>query len=213
MDNSNEDLEIAHLSKALGWSDPQGLYGYTETSEFKDIYVFFDYGDKTSSVNELATKAFSMYGLGGAMLREKPKWGKIRGSVVIIRLKPDLNFSPNAVHNPNFTLEEIYKTIIFFRDSEVSAYKIALNRDTARVMGVNTGMESMMGMPSFYIGPNGLRTTSQMERTLDQCEVCAKTQAMAGRLKQCTRCKSALYCSRECQKTAWKKHKKICHTL
>ena len=71
-DDYVEPLEIAHLKKTLGWSDPRGLFGYSKTSEYKDLYVYFDYGDKTSPVNELATKAFKLYGLGGAMCFGKP---------------------------------------------------------------------------------------------------------------------------------------------
>jgi hypothetical protein len=94
-----EAIEIDYLSRTLGWSDPRGLFGYSETSEYKDLYVYFDYGDKTSAVNELATKAFKMYGLGGAMVgRAEPTWGNIRGTVIIVRLEPDPTFSPNLVY-------------------------------------------------------------------------------------------------------------------
>ena len=84
LDANIEGIEIAHISSALGWSDPRGLCGYSESSEYKDLYIYFDYRDKTSHVNELATKAFKMYGLGGAMVSGKPTWGKIHGSVVVV---------------------------------------------------------------------------------------------------------------------------------
>jgi len=38
-----------------------------------------------------------------------------------------------------------------------------------------------------------------------KCDVCSSLGA-----KPCARCKRAFYCSAECQKTAWKKHKKTC---
>jgi hypothetical protein len=38
------------------------------------------------------------------------------------------------------------------------------------------------------------------------CEVCGNT----GRLFHCNRCKSGLYCSRDCQKAAWREHKRQC---
>ena len=39
------------------------------------------------------------------------------------------------------------------------------------------------------------------------CDHCGKTNANA----QCSRCKSAYYCGRECQSASWKEHKKICN--
>ena len=38
-----------------------------------------------------------------------------------------------------------------------------------------------------------------------KCDVCSSLGA-----KPCARCKRAFYCSAECQKSAWKKHKKTC---
>jgi hypothetical protein len=41
-------------------------------------------------------------------------------------------------------------------------------------------------------------------KTCDQCH------AIHEKLFKCSRCNGALYCSRECQKTAWKLHKAVC---
>jgi len=40
-----------------------------------------------------------------------------------------------------------------------------------------------------------------------ECSSCGKA---SGALKRCSRCKSAAYCSVECQKRAWRQHKLVC---
>jgi splicing suppressor protein 51 len=45
------------------------------------------------------------------------------------------------------------------------------------------------------------------------CLKCEKTEAETGPLKQCSKCKSARYCTRDCQKADWKQHKKNCASL
>jgi hypothetical protein len=51
----------------------------------------------------------------------------------------------------------------------------------------------------------------------DTSEICAGCKkklhfsiSTAEALKRCARCKETFYCSRECQKTDWKSHKKSC---
>lgn len=57
-------------------------------------------------------------------------------------------------------------------------------------------------------------TRALIERALERhaadlrfCTNCAKTE---GKLMACTRCKAARYCSGECQKSDWGRHKKLC---
>ena len=129
---------MKHLKSTLGWSNPQGLYGYSKNSGYKDLFVYFDHHANKSStpINKLATKAFEMYGLGGAQLAqsEKPNWGPIRGSVILLRIEPDYNFSPDEVFRPDISLDEMYDTLVFFRDSKLSAQRIALQRDKERMI-------------------------------------------------------------------------------
>mmetsp|Transcript_19880 Transcript_19880/g.26417 ORF Transcript_19880/g.26417 Transcript_19880/m.26417 type:complete len:254 (-) Transcript_19880:304-1065(-) len=211
LDNTSERLEISYLSRALGWSDPRGLYGYTKNSEYKDLYAYFDYGDKSSPVNELVTNAFKMYGLGG--VQERPTWGNIRGSVVITRMEPDLGFSPNLAYNPNLTIEEMYQTLVFFRDSKDCAYDIAIRRDSVRFMKNRGSLFLARGKNAFYNAPNGSRTYTEIVRDMRQCNKCNKSQSIVGELRRCTVCKVTLYCSKECQKADWRRHKIECRAL
>lgn len=43
-----------------------------------------------------------------------------------------------------------------------------------------------------------------------RCRICQKTGET---MKKCSQCKTARYCSTECQKADWKQHKPICETL
>jgi hypothetical protein len=43
-----------------------------------------------------------------------------------------------------------------------------------------------------------------------RCMSCERTDDTV-QLRGCSRCKAVYYCSRECQKTDWKWHKKVCH--
>ncbi|KAF7529978.1 hypothetical protein PCG10_004953 [Penicillium crustosum] len=46
---------------------------------------------------------------------------------------------------------------------------------------------------------------------LNGCQVCGKDEdANGSALMNCSRCHKAKYCSRDCQKVDWKKHKKVC---
>jgi hypothetical protein len=45
----------------------------------------------------------------------------------------------------------------------------------------------------------------------DMCRNCSTIAKPGQRLLQCTRCKTAHYCNKLCQKTDWKRHKSECH--
>ena len=58
--------------------------------------------------------------------------------------------------------------------------------------------------------PNPIPSTPE-EST--QCVHCHNAATVDQPLKLCTKCQSVRYCSRNCQKAAWKAHKKQCPLL
>jgi len=45
------------------------------------------------------------------------------------------------------------------------------------------------------------------------CVKCGISEGTKGKLMQCSRCKLAYYCSKDCQKADWKSHKEFCKTV
>lgn len=160
-----------------------------------------------------------MYGLDGAQC--EPNW-TIRGSALVIRIEPDYNFSPDAKFIPLISTQEMYDTIVFFRDCKDSPRKIAMKRDSVRMLGsfamnpptAAGGMNmNVMNMNGFYMG-TGLRSLDKVRKDAEVCDACGKSQALLSeKLKKCQGCKVTSYCSKNCQKKAWKAHKKFCANL
>lgn len=93
-------------------------------SEYKDLCAYFNYGDVISPINEVATKAF-------LKVSETPTGEHIRGNVIVFRLQPDYSVSPWIQYLPIISIEEMYRTMIFFCNAKESAYTQALKRDIA----------------------------------------------------------------------------------
>ena len=108
-----EQTEIRHLTSQLGWTNPVGLLGYSRNGYYKDLWLYFNRADTTSTVNEMADRAFRMYGLGGAQVFQKPTFKPIRGVVIVMRLEPDPNFCPPPPfkYQPALALEDVYDTL------------------------------------------------------------------------------------------------------
>jgi hypothetical protein len=56
-----------------------------------------------------------------------------------------------------------------------------------------------------------LSPTDELEPCCAHCSCTATAAAAAGgKLRQCSRCRSALYCSADCQRAAWQQHRTSC---
>ena len=110
----------------------QGVPGYTEHGQHRDLYIYFDHADKTSPINELASKAFRMYGLRGAARLD---WALIRGPAVVLRAEPPCKsyeemLACSNVQLQRLTVNDVASTLLYFRDR--CARTIAVERDMAR---------------------------------------------------------------------------------
>src|SRR6218665_1278061 len=64
-------------------------------------------------------------------------------------------------------------------------------------------------------GPNlqEIKVKDQNDAIADKSgELCVYCRLENSKMKKCTKCKSAAYCSRECQRADWKRHKTECQT-
>ena len=122
------------MQRELGWRDVQGLQGYTEHARYRDLYIYFDHADTVSPANELATKAFSMYGLRGAACKD---WDLIRGPAIVVRAEPPCSsysemLARSNVQLPQLTVDEVASTLCYFR--ERCARAAARERDMIRTL-------------------------------------------------------------------------------
>ena len=130
---ATEAAEVAALQRELGWRNVQGVPGYTEHAQYRDLYIYFDHADKISPVNELASKAFRMYGLRGAA---RIDWALIRGPAIVVRAEPPVSsyeetFACSDVRLSQLTVDEVASTLSYFRGR--CARDVAQERDMARM--------------------------------------------------------------------------------
>ena len=55
-----------------------------------------------------------------------------------------------------------------------------------------------------------LAVKAELEERMRHWKVCASCQIALQKMKKCSVCKDAHYCSRECQRKAWPEHKQTC---
>mmetsp|Transcript_29278 Transcript_29278/g.39065 ORF Transcript_29278/g.39065 Transcript_29278/m.39065 type:complete len:264 (-) Transcript_29278:479-1270(-) len=223
---ADEAKEKAELRRRFGWKDVRGLTCYSATGTYRDLYVYFDYADKRSEINKVATKAFKCYGLDGAQVGKE--WNHIRGSCVVVRAEPPVTrvggmfqfFSSNVSstppststthdYDPTISIDEMVETLMFFKGKKAST--VARSRDIERTqasmpLGFNPPNDARLA----YVSPSTVRNPDQVARDREKCLQCHKPKGMMSKLMHCPCSKDVLYCSRECQKAHWKVHKVTC---
>lgn len=148
-----EVKEKAHLKKR-GMKDPTGLYGYSKDGYYKDLYIYFDRGDTTSPINEVASMAFSCYGANGA---QHAPAEVIRGKCYVLCLEPSASMPPPEpfTYSPFISPKEVLDTLLYFRRPEINPREIAQQRDAKRMQGMFAGFGG--GFPGLYVGTGGFR--------------------------------------------------------
>ena len=108
-----------------------------------------------SPANELATKAFSMYGLRGAACKG---WDLIRGPAIVVRAEPPCStyeqmLARSNVQLPQLTADEMASTLCCFRKR--CARAVARERDMARMLsnGASLPAAAQGPVPKQACGP------------------------------------------------------------
>jgi predicted DNA-binding protein YlxM (UPF0122 family) len=80
---------------------------------------------------------------------------------------------------------------------------------------INLAMEALSVQSSAHMQKAEARQSQKTAKiNKDHCSQCKKTGAELNTiLQKCARCRTVLYCSKECQRTDWPKHKEVCRVL
>jgi len=125
----------------------------------------------------------------------------------------------NQPHPPPFTLEEVEHSSV----RQLKAFLISRGINPQAFLEKSEMIERAKAELAASIEPpqspsQSRAPTAHQQSTFQQYPQASSTQAASCRhcrmvgagLKQCSRCKSAWYCSSECQRKDWKDHKKSC---
>lgn len=86
--------------------------------------------------------------------------------------------------------------------------------DVSQVFSIDIGLKTPGQPGAFSVQVRELGTLAHFQETHKEskrvaCHGCKKFLAVESAMR-CSGCKKAFYCSRQCQKNAWKTHKSLC---
>lgn len=88
---------------------------------------------------------------------------------------------------------------------------LSMNDNMAKIHKTSTKTrDSPLPQPSFSSQDRNSSTSGMIST---RCSTCANAPAPGSSLSRCSRCKNAFYCSKTCQKTAWRSHKFECEPI
>jgi len=178
--NEHDDELVCEVLKFSNSNLLQQLAGHSQ--EYSDSLMFLAL--RMIHRHPLALKATQNQGLTTLQVAEHPQYKACREIVKVLRLTPKyISSTPFPALLRQHLPKQFVDDHIFGTYNTACTFIKHMKYDKAELVEV----EDVLKKPT------------------RQCDVC-KTATT----KACARCKTSYFCSAECQKSAWKKHKKTC---
>lgn len=87
----------------------------------------------------------------------------------------------------------------------------ALQSDNSSILFFRHNEGNGCHLNDYYLSRKVMQETNDKD-PINECDNCGKKEGDS-ELKLCSRCKKVYYCSRECQKKAYRVHKRYCISL
>ena len=107
----------------------------------------------------------------------------------------------------------VWRTFLFvISENQLPKHKMATSNPRETPLNETRSNETV-DLPEGLTDPSATNgsSSSSPDTALPQCTQCKKPEVdLEKPFKPCSKCQTEKYCSRDCQKLAWKLHKKVC---